>query len=710
MPNASQQIIANPDRLAALRSLRLLDTPSDPAFDRLTRLASRVLNAPISIVSLVDENRQFLKSQVGVGDRWAASREMPLDYSYCQHAVATGTPLIVEDSRTHPLLSDNLATLEDGIVAYAGIPLVTSEGEALGSFCVIDKQPRKWTDEEIDILTELSRLVMTEVELHAELIRRRETEDALRKSEQHLHAVITSAPLILYVVDQNGVVLMSEGKGLESIGVVPNSIVGQSIFDIYAHQAEITTAVRQALKGETAVVITEQQTHVGLLYYEVRISPYYDAQGNVTGAIGVANNVTEQMLAEQTLEDSIERLTLLRRVDVELSESLDLDSVLTIAMDTALRSTGAKHGVIALLDGEDLHAVHTVGGYHKGDSFNFTKGIVGRALRTQEPQLILDVASDPDYVEGIPGIRAEMVIPLIHREHLIGALNLETTKPEQFTREAFDFLSMIASHVTVAIDNAQLYQVSQQQLDEMHRLYMRISELEQLKTDMIRIAAHDLRNPLGIVKGYTALLIEDRDSLSPDQFAFVQAIDDAGEKMLKIIRDILSLQRVEAMQNKANCDEIDFADMVRELAGGHSVRARQKAQTYNLVAPSSSVPICVDQGQVREAVDNLIGNAVKYTPNGGSVTVELTMVGGRAVFEVRDTGLGIAEDEQARLFQPFFRASNAKASNIEGTGLGLHLVRNIVERHGGKMRFKSVLGEGSTFGFEIPLHELALVE
>jgi len=518
-----------------------------------------------------------------------------------------------------------------------------------------------------------------------------------------LQVVITSAPLILYVVDHDGIVLMSEGKGLEAVGVTPNSIVGQSIFDIYAAQPEITTAVKQALKGETAVVITEQQTHVGRLHYEVRISPYYDAQGNVTGAIGVANNVTARMLAEQTLEDSIERLTLLRRVDVELSESLDLESVLTITMDTALRATGAKHGAIALLNGEELHAVHTVGGYDKGSSFNFTEGVVGRSLRTQEPQLVLDVASDPDYIEGVPGIRAEMVIPLIHREHLIGALNLETTKPEQFTREAFDFLSMIASHVTVAIDNAQLYQVSQQQLDEMHRLYMRISELEQLKTDMIRIAAHDLRNPLGIVKGYTALLIEDRESLTPDQFAFVQAIDDAGEKMLKIIRDILSLQRVEAMQNKANCDEIDLSDMVRELAGGHSVRSRQKAQTYHLVVPDTPVAICVDQGQVREAVDNLIGNAVKYTPNGGSVTIELKTVGERAVFEVRDTGLGIAEEEHARLFQPFFRASNARASNIEGTGLGLHLVKNIIERHGGKMRFQSALGKGSTFGFELPL-------
>ncbi len=705
MPNANPEILGNPQRLASLRRLCLLDTPADPAFDRLTQLASRILNAPISTVTLIDEDRQYFKSQVGIGEPWASLGEMPLEYSYCQHVVATQQPLIVEDSRTHPLLYDNRATLEEGIVSYAGIPLITSDGDALGSICVIDKKTRHWTEEEISILTELSSFVMTEIELQAELIRRKAMEDALRKSEQRLHAVITSAPVILYAVDNDGIVLMSEGKGLQAVGSAPNRIVGQSIFELYADQREIVSAIRRALAGETVSVTTRQKTKIGNLHYEVGISPYYDGNGSIIGAIGVANDVTNRMLAEQTLEDSIQQLTLLRRVEVELSESLDMESVLTIAMDTALRATGAQHGTIALLDGEQLRIVHTVGAYSKDTVFQLDQGIVGRALRTGEPQLVLDVASDPDYIEGIPGIRAEMTIPLIHRDHLIGALNLETTKPEQFRQESLDFLAMIAAHVTVAIDNAQLYQVSQQQLEELHHLYMRVSELEQLKTDMIRIAAHDLRNPLGIIKGYTALMLEESDTLSPDHLDFVQAIDSAGEKMLKIVGDILSLQRVEAMQNKANCDSIDLSAMVRELAAAIEDRAHRKAQTFTVILPQTPARICVDQGQVREAVDNLIGNAVKYTPEGGTVTVELVTKGDLAVFEVRDSGLGIPKEEHGRLFQPFFRASNAKASNIEGTGLGLHLVKNIIERHGGRMRFQSELGKGSTFGFELPLEQ-----
>ena len=109
-----------------------------------------------------------------------------------------------------------------------------------------------------------------------------------------------------------------------------------------------------------------------------------------------------------------------------------------------------------------------------------------------------------------------------------------------------------------------------------------------------------------------------------------------------------------------------------------------------------------DPAQLREAIDNLIGNAIKYTPDNGAVRVRLEQNAGRVIFEVKDNGLGIPDDQQERLFQPFFRASNAKASTIEGTGLGLHLVKNIIERHGGKMRFKSVVGQGSLFGFELP--------
>jgi GAF domain-containing protein len=157
-------IIRNVARLSALQRLDLLDTPPEAALDRLTRIACRVLHAPVGLVSLVDHERQFFKSCVGLPEPIASKRQTPVSESVCQHVVATGRPLIIEDARSHPLVKLNAAVEELGIVAYAGIPLVTSTGHTIGSFCVIDSRPRAWTFDDVETLQEIAACVMHEVE------------------------------------------------------------------------------------------------------------------------------------------------------------------------------------------------------------------------------------------------------------------------------------------------------------------------------------------------------------------------------------------------------------------------------------------------------------------------------------------------------------------------------------------------------------------
>src|SRR6202042_2654774 len=130
--------VRDPVRLTALRRLALLDTPAEQAFDRLTRLAVKIFRAPVALLSLVDGDRSFFKSSVGLPELWASRREMPLSHSVCQHVVAMNLPLVINDARADPLVSDNQAVAELRIVAYLGIPLVTSEGLAIGTFAVID--------------------------------------------------------------------------------------------------------------------------------------------------------------------------------------------------------------------------------------------------------------------------------------------------------------------------------------------------------------------------------------------------------------------------------------------------------------------------------------------------------------------------------------------------------------------------------------------
>ena len=156
-----------PERIAELHRTLLLDSPPEESFDRLTRLTATVLNAPVALVSLVDSDRQFFKSCLGLPQPWASQRETPLSHSFCQHVVESRRPLVVSDAREHPLLKNNPAIRDLGVIAYAGAPLMTPDGHVLGTLCAIDHHPRHWTSEQVEILSNLAGSVLSEIQLHA---------------------------------------------------------------------------------------------------------------------------------------------------------------------------------------------------------------------------------------------------------------------------------------------------------------------------------------------------------------------------------------------------------------------------------------------------------------------------------------------------------------------------------------------------------------
>jgi signal transduction histidine kinase len=175
---AVREALTDDGRLEALKRTRLLDTPPEEAFDRLTRLVCRLLGAPVALVSLVEADRQFFKSVVGLPQPWALLRETSLLHSFCQHVVATGAPLLVQDARGHPLVADNLAVPDLGVLAYLGMPLATPDGHVLGSLCAIDTAPRSWTPGDAAALRDLADVTMGEVTLRRLAL---ELEDRLRE-------------------------------------------------------------------------------------------------------------------------------------------------------------------------------------------------------------------------------------------------------------------------------------------------------------------------------------------------------------------------------------------------------------------------------------------------------------------------------------------------------------------------------------------------
>ncbi len=160
--------LTDPERLASLRATGLLDSPPEEDFDRLARLAARLLDAPTALVTLVDSDRQFLKSAPGLtASPWAETRETSLSHSICQHVVERQKPLVVDDLREHPVLRDSLAIPDLSVVAYAGVPLTRPDGHVMGSLCVTDSEPRHWTADQVKTLEDLAHSVVAEIELRA---------------------------------------------------------------------------------------------------------------------------------------------------------------------------------------------------------------------------------------------------------------------------------------------------------------------------------------------------------------------------------------------------------------------------------------------------------------------------------------------------------------------------------------------------------------
>jgi formate hydrogenlyase transcriptional activator len=238
MTDTHDERIRDEARLEALRRTALMDSPQEEAFDRLTRLATTILHVPSAMVSLVDGHRQFFKSSVGLPEPWASLRQTPLTHSFCRHAVASGEPLVVTDSREDPLVKDNLGVSELGIIAYAGVPLTTVEGFTLGSFCVMDARPRQWNDDDIEILRNLAESVMTEIGT-------RRLADELRCLSDELQHLVDARTVELACAEERWRVLLQVNNA------VVTCLDRESLFDA------IATALRGVIPFDRAALILD---------------------------------------------------------------------------------------------------------------------------------------------------------------------------------------------------------------------------------------------------------------------------------------------------------------------------------------------------------------------------------------------------------------------------------------------------------------------
>jgi signal transduction histidine kinase len=232
-----------------------------------------------------------------------------------------------------------------------------------------------------------------------------------------------------------------------------------------------------------------------------------------------------------------------------------------------------------------------------------------------------------------------------------------------------------------------------------------LRQLDRAKDEFLSLVTHELRTPLTSIIGYLELIEEgEAGELPPDAARFVKVIDRNAKRLLALVSDLLLVARIEAGRLELEPSRIELNELVAEAVEAARPTASERALDIELVADDGPV-VEGDRQRLAEVIDNLVSNALKFTPSGGRIEVRVARDDGHARIDVADTGMGIPETEQERMFERFFRTSTATEHAIQGTGLGLAITKALVEAHQGEISFRSVEGEGTTFTIELPLAE-----
>jgi len=403
-----------------------------------------------------------------------------------------------------------------------------------------------------------------------------------------------------------------------------------------------------------------------------------------------------------------------------VSGELELDELLS-GIVTAVREAFDYYNVTLLLPDEEgawLTMQSIVGGYAgifpPDLRLAIGEGMTGYAAASGETQVSGDVSKSPRYVrKAKEKTKSELAVPIKSGQQAIGVLDMQSDKFDAFDKIDVVAMETLSTQIATAIENARLYEQVQQELAERVRAEGALRQAKdaaeaanRAKSEFLATMSHELRTPLNAILGLSEAMLEEvYGPLTDKQAKSLRTVHESGQHLLDLINDILDLSKIEADRM-----ELDIYPVAVEPVCQASLRfIKQQAQKKQIKVSFDIAPAITnleaDPRRLKQMLVNLLTNAVKFTPRGGRVGLEVTKADGYMHFTVWDTGIGIAEEDLSKLFQPFQQIDSSLSRQYEGTGLGLSMVKRLAEMHGGRVRVESELGKGSRFTVSLPSSE-----
>ena len=428
------------------------------------------------------------------------------------------------------------------------------------------------------------------------------------------------------------------------------------------------------------------------------------------GKLEEYSRTLEQKVTMRTeeLARSVEELTALGEISQVVSSTLDIEKVLTSIVRHAVQLSDTDAGTIYEFDEKEQIFIPRI---NYGMSAEFIDAlresklrlgdetVIGQAARKRAPGQVPDLAKVSDY--PLPslfdeGYRALLALPLLRENRLIGGLIVRRKTAGEFPPSVVDMLQTFAAQSVVAIHNAQLFREIEDKGQE-------LEIANKHKSEFLANMSHELRTPLNAILGYSELIIDNIYGEVPEKIREVlERVEKNGRHLLSLINDVLDLSKIEAGRLTLTLNEYSMQDIIQTVFTSVEALAVEKNLDLKTTVPNDLTNGKGDGQRIAQVVLNLIGNAIKFTDQ-GEVNVEAAVSNESFLISVSDTGPGLSETDQLKIFEEFQQADGSSTRKKSGTGLGLSISKKIVEMHGGRIGVESTLGKGSTFWFRLPI-------